>query len=65
MNQYTDHSTRMEIAFISQLGTHSNIGKSRKSLLKKYLRSLSLRVHWGDLNKAKIRRAVEQQLAAC
>ena len=67
MNQSTkqvEHSTSMEIAFISQLGTHSDIGESRKLLLQKYLRSLDLRQHWGDLNEAKIRQAAERQLAA-
>lgn len=64
IQQSERHSTDLEIAFITQLGTHSNIGESKKTLLEKYLRTIDLRVNWADMNKEKIRAAVEKQLTA-
>lgn len=63
------HLTRNEISFIDRLGTHNNHNefysgtRDKKTLLKGYLASCSLRENWGEIDKASVVSFAETELA--
>ena len=45
------HGTRLELQYLTGLGSHGEHDKDRKALLKKYLEAAKLRTNWVGVDK--------------
>lgn len=61
-------TTGDEIAYLAGLGMHTWCERSqdtREALLRRYLKTMATRTHWGDIDEMLVRSACQRMLAAC